>query len=120
MAQNFTEAAQNAIQEAFRDAQDRKNTEVTENHLLLAFLSDPQGYFISVLSNLKANSEKLIQDLEENLSRLATFSGPSQEPPAAGRSFISRIADAESIAKKWNDSFISSDHFLLSFWKNGG
>lgn len=120
MAQNFTEAVQNAIQEAFRDAQDRKNTEVTENHLLLAFLSDPQGYFISVLSNLKANVEKLIQDLEKYLKHLPTFSGSEQVPPVAGRSLVSRIADAESIAKKWNDSYISSDHFLLSYWRNGG
>ncbi len=120
MAQNFTEAVQNAIQEAFRDAQDRKNTEVTESHLLLAFLSDPQGYFISVLSNLKANVELLQRDLEGYLKHLPTFSGSSQEPPTASRNLASRLADAESIAKKWGDSYISSDHFLLSFWKHGG
>lgn len=120
MAQNFTEAVQNAIQEAFRDAQDRKNTEVTENHLLLAFLSDPQGYFISVLGNLKVNTEKLIQDLERDLKRLPTYSGSSQEPPIAARNLASRIADAESIAKKWNDTYTSSDHFLLSYWRSAG
>ncbi|MGK5595550.1 MAG: ATP-dependent chaperone ClpB [Parachlamydiaceae bacterium] len=120
MAQNFTEAVQSAIQEAFRNAQDRKNTEVTENHLLLAFLSDPQGYFISVLSNLKANVDLLQSELESHLKHLPTFSGPSQEPPNASRNLASRLADAESIAKKWNDSYISSDHLLLSFWKHGG
>ncbi|KAF3363184.1 Chaperone protein ClpB [Chlamydiales bacterium STE3] len=120
MAQNFTESVQNAIQEAFRNAQDRKNTEVTENHLLLAFLSDPQGYFISVLSNLRVNVEKLQSDLEQNLRHLPTYSGSGQEPPSASRSLASRIADAESIARKWNDTYTSSDHFLLSYWRNGG
>lgn len=120
MPQNFTESVQNALQEAFRDAQDRKNTETTENHLLLAFLSDPKGYFNSVLGNLSANTENLLTELQQNLRHLPTFSSPSTEPPNPARNLASRIADAESIAKKWNDSYTSSDHFLLSYWKNGG
>lgn len=120
MAQNFTESVQGALQEAFRDAQDRKNTEVTENHLLNAFLSDPNGYFISVLAPLKVNVEVLTKLLEQNLNHLPTLASPSSEPPNPARNLAGRIADAESLAKKWKDSYTSSDHFLLSFWKNGG
>lgn len=120
MAQQFTESVQQAIQESFRDAQDRKNTEVTENHLLNAFLADPKGYFVSILGNLNANVETLIKDLEKNLNHLPTLATPSNEPPNPSRSLAGRIADAESIAKKWNDTYTSADHFLLAFWKNGG
>src|SRR5690242_2144700 len=109
MAQNFTESVQSALQEAFRDAQERKNTEVTDNHLLLAFLSDPKGYFSSLLKGMHTETKALLSDLEKNLSRLPTYSGSSQEPPSAARSLASRIADAESIAKKWNDEYTSAD-----------
>lgn len=120
MNQNFTEAVTNAIQNAFTDAQNRKNTEVTENHLLYAFLEDPKGYFNSILTNLNTNPNTLIQKDKQDLDRLPTFSGNSSQPPAASRSLQSRIADAQSIAQKWNDSYVSSDHFLVSYWKNGG
>lgn len=119
MAQNFTDSVTNALQEAFTDAQQHKNTEVTENHLLEAFLKEPEGYFNSILTNINANPDTLIQKVQQDLSRLPTYSG-SPQPPATSRSLQSRIADAQSIAQKWNDSYVSSDHFLVSYWKNGG
>lgn len=120
MSQNFTDAVTTAIQQAFADAQERKNTEVTENHLLKAFLEDPQGYFQSILTNLNTSPETLIQKVNQDLERQPTFSGETAQPPGTSRSLQSRIADAQSIAQKWNDSYLSSDHFLTSYWKNGG
>lgn len=120
MNQNFTDAVTNALQQAFADAQQRNNTEVTDNHLLLAFLQDPEGYFSSILTNLDANPAALTQKVQQELNRLPTFSGTSPQPPATARNLQSRIADAQSIAQKWNDSYVSSDHFLISYWKNSG
>lgn len=119
MAQNFTDAVTNALQEAFSEAQKRKNTEVTENHLLYAFLNDPQGYFPTVIASLNANLNSLMQEVEQSLSKLPTFSGPT-EAPTTGRNLQNRIADAQNIAKSMNDSYVSSDHFLLSYWRNAG
>lgn len=119
MDQNFTEAVTNALQEAFSEAQRRNNTEVTENHLLYAFLSEPEGYFNSILNHLNASPQTLLKEVQQSLSKLPTYSGTAQ-PPATARNLQSRIADAQNIAKKFNDSYTSSDHFLLSYWKNGG
>jgi ATP-dependent Clp protease ATP-binding subunit ClpB len=119
-AQNFTEAVTNALQTAFSDAQQRKNTEVTENHLLAAFLENPEELFSSVLSGLNAKPSALLNEVLKALDKLPTFSGSTEQMPAAARSLQNRIADAQSIAQKWNDSYTSSDHFLLSYWKNGG
>jgi len=119
MNQNFTDSVTDALQQAFADAQQRKNTEVTENHLLLAFLKEPEGYFNSILGSLNANLSNLIDKVEQDLSRLPTYSGPAQSPNPS-RNLQSRITDAQSIAQKWNDTYTSSDHFLLSYWKNGG
>ncbi|MCE5318886.1 MAG: AAA family ATPase [Parachlamydia sp.] len=119
MAQNFTDSVTNALQQAFSEAQQSKQTEVTENHLLKAFLEDPQGYFASILSQLNGNISSLQSSLLQNLNRLPTYSGAA-EPPSTARNLQSRISDAQSIAQKWNDSYTSSDHFLLSYFKNGG
>jgi len=118
MDQNFTDSVTTALQNAFADAQQRRNTEVTDNHLLLAFLKEPDDYFTSILNSLNTHPSTLVQQLEQNLSKLPTFSG-AVEAPNTSRSLQSRIADAQSIAKKWNDTYTSSDHFLLSYWKNG-
>lgn len=120
MAQNFTDAVTQALQEAFRIAQDRRNTEVTENHLLEAFLSDPDGFFFTFLLNMNCNPELLINKVAEDVKRLPTLMSDTQTPPPPSRSLSGRIADAQSIAEKWNDSYTSSDHFLYSYWKGGG
>lgn len=120
MAQNFTDAVTEALQKAFADAQESNNTEVTENHLLLAFLEDPEGYFNLVLNQLKTNPQELAALVQQNLSKLPTFSSGSPQPPTPAKSLQSRIADAQNIANKMHDSYTSSDHFLLSYWQNGG
>lgn len=120
MNQNFTDAVTNALQAAFADAQTRSNTEVTENHLLWAFLNDKEGYFNSVLTNLGTHPQKLLKEVDSNLNQAPTYSGQNIQPPSAGRSLQSRITDAQNIAQKWKDTYTGSDHFLVSYWKNGG
>lgn len=119
MAQNFTDAVSEAIQEAFADAQQRNNTEVTENHLLLAFLNDPEGYFNTVLTTLGTKPSTLLAEVKNHLNRSPTFSGGSQQPVPA-RNLQNRIAEAQAIAKQWNDTYTSTDHFLIAYWKNSG
>lgn len=120
MAQNFTDPVSNAIEEAFREAQNRQNPEATENHLLWAFLKNRDEYFPSILSNLKADPEELFHEVKKELDHSPTLSGTSIEAPKASRSLVNRIADAESIAKAWKDTYTGSDHFLVSYWKGGG
>jgi ATP-dependent Clp protease ATP-binding subunit ClpB len=120
MQQNFTDSVTHALQQAFAEAQQHKNTEVTENHLLHAFLEDPQGYFSSILSSLNTKPEHLRTQVEDNISKLPTLTGPATETPHVARSLQGRITDAQNLAKQWKDHYTSSDHFLLSFWKNAG
>lgn len=120
MAQNFTDQVTDAIQQAFADAQQRNNTEVTENHLLRAFLEDPQGYFSSILSGLGTDPKSLLQDVNRALEKVPTYSGSSSQPPTPSRNLQNRITEAQSIAQKQNDSYTSTEHFLLAYWQNAG
>lgn len=118
--QNFTEAVTNALQAAFTEAQNRKHAEVTENHLLYAFLQDEQGLFNTVLSSLNTNPMGLLDLVEAHLDKLPTLTSTPVPPPNTSRNLQSRIADAQSLAQKMKDTYTSTDHFLLSYWKNGG
>ncbi len=120
MNQNFTDSVNEALQAAFADAQRRSNTEVTENHLLLAFLKDPQGYFNSIISGMGAKPQSLFIEVEKALDKLPTFTRPTPEPPSPARNLQGRIIDAQNLAESWGDTYTSSDHFLASYWKNGG
>ncbi len=119
MEQHFTEAVASALQDAFADAQQRNNPEVSDNHLLLAFLKDPQGYFSSILTHMKANPDSLIHELQNELNSQATYADVTVQQPKPSRTLQGRITDAQNIAKTWKDSYTSSDHFLVSYWKQG-
>lgn len=119
MAQNFTESTEKAIHDAFEDATRRKNTEVTENHLLLAFLKENESYFRSLLVNLNTNVDRLFAEAEIALSKVPTLTSGSSQPNVA-RNLQNRIMEAENLAKEWKDTYISGDHFLVVFWKNAG
>lgn len=119
MAYNFSEPVATAMEEAMAGAQGAGRTEVTENDLLLAFIADPQDYFCSVMTALGLDPDDLRFLVEQELRRGATFSGGGQAPTPS-RSLQARIGDAAAIAKKWNDSYISSDHFFYSYWKGAG
>lgn len=118
MNQNFTDSVTTALQQAFSIAQEKQNTEVTDNHLLLSFLEESDAYFTSILDSLNTHPEALIKQVQQNVDHLPKFSGQPQ-PPTTAHNLQSRIADAQNIAKKWNDTYVSSDHFLISYWKNG-
>jgi ATP-dependent Clp protease ATP-binding subunit ClpB len=120
MNQNFTDQVTEALQTAFSNAQRLNQTEVTENHLLLAFLKNKEGYFYSLLNGLGSEPQQLLKEVEENIQHLPTFSGSSSQAPNVSRNLQNRIVDAQNIAQSWKDTYTSSDHFLISYWKNGG
>lgn len=119
MENYYTDTVTKTLQSALEEAKERQNTEVTEAHLLHAFLKDNEGYFHNILSNLGADPKTLMKKVVADLNRNATFTGNAPEPKP-GKSLQKRVSEAESIAKSWKSPYVSSDHFFLSFWKNGG
>jgi ATP-dependent Clp protease ATP-binding subunit ClpB len=117
MVPQFTESARQALEKAFRFAQEHNHAEVTENHLIFAFFEDLQGYFFTLSTSLQLNPQILIPQLEEVLKSTPTFSGPPQQP-CVSSALQSRIAEAQALAKKHNDTYISSDHFFYVFWQS--
>jgi ATP-dependent Clp protease ATP-binding subunit ClpB len=117
MAPQFTQPVVEALEKAVGFAQENNHTEVTENHLLYAFFADPQGYFCTLSTSLDLNPQLLVPQLLTVLKKVPTFSGTTQQPSISPQ-LQNRIAEAQSLSKKWNDTHISSDHFFYLFWQS--
>lgn len=115
---NFSESVQNALSQAVQLAKENRNPEVTENHLLLSLLQDLEGYFVSLLEELKVNAAGLTGDVASALARQPTYTDGGKEPQIA-RNLQIRLQEAAQFAAEMKDSYISSDHLLLSFWQGG-
>lgn len=115
----FTEPVAFAIEEAMHIAEEQKHTQLTEEHLLLALLSDPDGYFCLLANALGLESAPLTKALEEKLKTLSTFPETAQQPTPSS-SLQKILQEAAELAKKWHDEYVASDHLFLSYWKLAG
>jgi ATP-dependent Clp protease ATP-binding subunit ClpB len=117
MDMKFTESVTNALSSAVKDAETRRNTEVTEHHVLLAFFKQESGYFNTLCEALNLDPRPLIGNLENKLKSLPTYSESGPTPTLSHR--LNKAAlDAQNLMKKWKDSYISSDHFFYVFWES--
>ncbi len=116
MEPKFTEPVGEALQVAVGCAEELKHTEIVETHLLYGFLKPQDGYFSTLATALNLDSKKLFKLTQEELKHLPTFSEGSASP-GLSRKLHALIKEAEALAKKWKDSFISTDHFFYLFWQ---
>jgi ATP-dependent Clp protease ATP-binding subunit ClpB len=117
MAVQFTEAVQTALEEAMSRATAARKAEVTENQLLLAMTEDPEGYFNAILRSINIDVPTLQAELRGVIEREPTLTGTAQ-PATPSRGLQTKVADAQALAKKWDDSFVGLDHFLVAFWNS--
>ncbi len=109
----LTIKAQEAVQEAQRDARARGNAELTGDHLLLALLKQSEGVVVPILQKLGASPEALARQIESDLEGRPKVSGASADPLFARD--LNKVFDrAFEIAKEFGDEYVSSEHFLLA------
>lgn len=118
MPQQFTESVAESLQEAFRLAEEMHHAEVYDTHLLYSLLQDKEGYFRTIISALGASAESLEKAAKEKLHELPTIEGTSGRPNVH-RSLEQRLREAESIAKEWKDTHVSSDTLFMAFFRYG-
>lgn len=116
MNQQFTDSTAKALSNAVQTAKDRRHTEITEHHVLLAFFEDPNGYFRIIANALNLDPTTLIPELKAKLNSLPTFSGEGSEPNLSP-SLNNQINRATTLMQKWGDTYICSDHFFYVFWE---
>ncbi len=117
----MTQRAQEALQEAQKDAVRMAHQEVDGEHLLLALVKQEGGLVPSLLERVGVSIPSLTARLQEALERKPRLGGGHGE---AGRIYITQrlnalLVKAEDEAKRLKDEFVSVEHLLLAFLEEG-
>ncbi len=110
---NFTIKSQEAIQQAQLLAQSNGQQQIENEHILKAIFDVDENVAPFILKKLNVNVPLFQQILESTLQSFPKVSG--------GEIMLSRIAnstltEAEIIAKKMNDEFVSIEHLILAIF----
>ncbi len=118
-ADRFTIKSQEALSAAQTLAANKRHTETTPDHLLLALLEQRDGIVVPVLRRLGAPVEGIRADVNAALERRATVTGAAHEPTTA-RELVTVLREAEAQAGKLGDDYISTEHILLALAESQG
>jgi len=113
-ADRFTIKAQEAIQAAQRLADDRRNPQVTPEHLLAVLLEQDAGVVVPVLQKLGAAPQQVRAEVNAALERLPTVSGDGAEATGASGEIVQVFRGAERAARELKDEYVSTEHVLLA------
>ncbi len=108
----FTLKAQQAVQGAQELAQTLNHAQIEPGHLLRTLLAQEEGLVRPVLKKLEVEPQRVIQGVEEILTRLPRVSGAAQVylSPA-----LSQIFDeAFKLANQMKDEYVSTEHLFLA------
>ena len=107
----LTVKAGEAIQAAAADARRRGNPEIDGPHLLHALLGQEEGIVIPILQKLGAPVQRIVEQTEASLARLARVEGGAE--PRISRDLNRALDAAEARARSLKDEYISTEHLLL-------
>lgn len=115
-AQKLTQKSLEAIQTAQSLALERGQMQIEPLHLFAALLAQPQGLIVQMLGRMNVNSDQLDQEIETELSRIPSVSGPGREPD---KIYVSQETDkvltkAEKEAERMKDEYVSVEHMMLA------
>jgi ATP-dependent Clp protease ATP-binding subunit ClpB len=111
--QRFTERSQQALASAQELASERGNTQVEEEHLLLALLDQPEGLTPILVERLGIDPADLRGRDDELVNRLAkAYGGVSQ--PSISPELRASLVRAHEIMETMGDEYVSVEHLLLS------
>ncbi|MBQ8937429.1 MAG: AAA family ATPase, partial [Bacteroidaceae bacterium] len=107
----FTIKAQEAIQEAVRIAEARRQQAIEPEHLLAAIMKTGQQVTQFLFRKLSVNEQAVSQALEAQLQSLPRVEGGE---PYLSREANSILTRAEELASKQGDEFVSLELMLLA------
>jgi len=110
--ERFTTRAQEAIVAAQELAEGEGNPELTNLHLLLSLVDQPEGVVPAALERLGVQPAALAQEAREALGRLPKVSGGAQLTLSNETRRV--LSDAHPLAERMHDEYVSTEHLLLA------
>ena len=114
---NFTIKSQEAIQRAQQLAQSMEHQQIETEHLFKAILDIDNSVTPFLLKKLDVNVDLLGQILDKQMERYAKVSGGDM---TFSREAGTAINEANIVAQKMNDEYVSIEHLLLAIFKSKG
>ena len=115
----LTLKTQEAIQLAHRLTSKYNHQQLDVEHLLLAFLDQPEGLVPQILQKLGAHPETVRQELETELAKMPQVSGAGGQvylSPRLNKAFDTAFEEAERL----KDEYVSAEHFFIVFSDQAG
>ena len=114
MDTNLTTMSRDAVSAASRHALAHGNPSVEPSHLLHALFTIPDNTVGPLVKGLGAEPEQVDRVATEAMRKLPSSSGASVSQPQLSGSFARVIADAQNRAQQLGDSFVATEHLLIS------
>ena len=115
----LTSMFQTALAEAQSMALGKDHQFIESTHLMLALLDQQGGSIRPLLTQMGINTQLLRTELVKELGRIATVSGSGGDVQISNE--LTRLLNlTDKLAQKRNDSFISSELFLLAAFEEKG
>ena len=110
----FTQKAIDAVNNAQKIALEKSHTEVKPEHIAYALVSDRDGLVGQILKKIDVNTNNIERGIAKILDSFPTVGGT-----AAGRVYLANdsilvISDAEKLAKKSGDEYLSVEHIFIA------
>lgn len=105
------------LQSAALKAQSAKKTQLSTEQLLLSIWSSPeQSYLTAMVEQCGVQSAVLVKEWEKISKNTPVYSGHSgQDAPALAPRLLTTLQQCELYAKKLNDRFLTTEHFVLAY-----
>ncbi len=118
--EKYSERSKGFLQSAQSTASRRDHQQLTPLHLLLVLLQDEEGLCANLITAAGGNAKKAMEGVEAALGKL-----PKVEGAGAGQVYVTRdlnkvLEQAEKLAEKAGDSFITVERLLLALALNVG
>ena len=109
--QKWTEKSISALQSAQNSAQELGNSQIEQEHLLLALCIQENGLIPEIIKSLGINNDEIINNIQDKISRLSRVSGQSQIYMSA--ELNGALTEAEKQANNMQDDYVSVEHIFL-------
>ena len=113
--QKYTQKSMEALQDARTLMASHGNSQITQEHLFLALMNKEEGIAADLVKKAGASAEALKNELKAAIEAMPGMRGGAVE---ADKIYIDRaleaaLAEAEAIAERMKDEYISVEHIML-------
>ncbi|MFP5218154.1 MAG: ATP-dependent chaperone ClpB [Actinomycetes bacterium] len=119
-ADRLTTKSSEALSTAVRRAASGGHPEVAPVHLLLALLDQPEGIATSLLTAVGVDPAGVRARAEQQLAQLPKASGSTVAAPQFSRALLASLEEAQTVAGKAQDDYVSTEHLLVGLASKGG